>query len=177
MSHNWSNAVNLVMLYTSMCDKVNEVEEALEDVREMMMKGMKVARRSLVLLCKMLSSRTLAGSAYHSFFDHGLVSSLTFYYYTSSWLAFWRMDFHILQSILPSSNSASLNQVRTQPHHSAPTDIRITSLLLLPPSQSHLPPSDHLSTSYSITCATAVQILWKEIGWSLWVRSKWLLMM
>lgn len=27
------------MLYTSMCDKVNEVEEALEDVREMMMKG------------------------------------------------------------------------------------------------------------------------------------------
>ncbi|PSS06491.1 hypothetical protein PHLCEN_2v3720 [Hermanssonia centrifuga] len=36
INHNWCNSVNLPSLYLSMCDKVVEVEEALEDVREML---------------------------------------------------------------------------------------------------------------------------------------------
>lgn len=34
INHNWCNAVNLPMLYSSMCEKVAEVEGALDDVRE-----------------------------------------------------------------------------------------------------------------------------------------------
>ena len=36
INHNWCNSVNLSMLYASMCEKVVEVEHALEDVRDML---------------------------------------------------------------------------------------------------------------------------------------------
>jgi hypothetical protein len=36
INHNWCNSVNLPMLYSSMCDKVVEVEDALDDVRELL---------------------------------------------------------------------------------------------------------------------------------------------
>lgn len=36
INHNWCNSVNLPMLYASMCEKVEEVEHALEDVRDML---------------------------------------------------------------------------------------------------------------------------------------------
>ena len=36
INHNWCNSVNLPMLYTSMCDKVIEVENALDDVRQLL---------------------------------------------------------------------------------------------------------------------------------------------
>ncbi|KAI0670361.1 Clavaminate synthase-like protein [Trametes maxima] len=39
INHNWCNAVNLPSLYDSMCDKVLEVERALEDVRELLAQG------------------------------------------------------------------------------------------------------------------------------------------
>ena len=35
INHNWCNSVNLPMLYSSMCEKVVEVENALDDVREL----------------------------------------------------------------------------------------------------------------------------------------------
>ena len=39
INHNWCNAVNLSSLYAAMCDKVAEVEAALEDVRELLSRG------------------------------------------------------------------------------------------------------------------------------------------
>lgn len=39
INHNWCNSNNLPSLYAAMCAKVDEVEIALEDVREMLMKS------------------------------------------------------------------------------------------------------------------------------------------
>ena len=36
INHNWCNSVNIPMMYSSMCDKVVEVENALDDVRELL---------------------------------------------------------------------------------------------------------------------------------------------
>ena len=36
INHNWCNSANLRMLYSSMCDKVVEVENALDDVRQLL---------------------------------------------------------------------------------------------------------------------------------------------
>ena len=36
INHNWCNSVNLPSLYTSMCDEVTRVEDALYDVRDML---------------------------------------------------------------------------------------------------------------------------------------------
>ncbi|KAH8077755.1 Clavaminate synthase-like protein [Cristinia sonorae] len=41
INHNWCNSVNLPSLYRSMCDKVVEVEQALEDVHDMLSSGSK----------------------------------------------------------------------------------------------------------------------------------------
>lgn len=39
INHNWCNSVNLPSLYRSMCEKVVEVEEALEDVKDLLCKS------------------------------------------------------------------------------------------------------------------------------------------
>ncbi|KAH9946099.1 Clavaminate synthase-like protein [Epithele typhae] len=38
INHNWCNSVNLPTLYRAMCAKVDEVEQALEDVRELLLR-------------------------------------------------------------------------------------------------------------------------------------------
>ena len=36
INHNWCNAANLSALYAAMCEEVERVEQALEDVRDML---------------------------------------------------------------------------------------------------------------------------------------------
>ena len=36
INHNWCNAANLPALYAAMCEEVERVEQALEDVRDML---------------------------------------------------------------------------------------------------------------------------------------------
>ncbi|KAL4251156.1 tRNA wybutosine-synthesizing protein 4 [Abortiporus biennis] len=39
INHNWCNSNNISSMYTSMCEKVEEVEQALEDVKELLSSG------------------------------------------------------------------------------------------------------------------------------------------
>ncbi|KAI0695229.1 hypothetical protein BC835DRAFT_1273609 [Cytidiella melzeri] len=91
INHNWCNSVNLPSLYTSMCDKVVEVENALDDVREMLMRPAKHTnstswRREFTIVVQDVVKQ-----------DAGW-----------NWLTFWSMIAHVLRATRAPSDAKLL---------------------------------------------------------------------
>ncbi|KIP02750.1 hypothetical protein PHLGIDRAFT_122177 [Phlebiopsis gigantea 11061_1 CR5-6] len=80
INHNWCNSVNLPMLYASMCDKVVEVENALDDIRQLLQASHPDDNRSWKAeFCTVVQQLVEQDAGWN-------------------WLTFWRMVKHALHS-------------------------------------------------------------------------------
>ncbi|GJE99471.1 cupin-like domain-containing protein [Phanerochaete sordida] len=92
INHNWCNSVNLPMLYDSMCEKVVEVEDALEDVRDMLR-----------------SSHLDDERAWKTEF-RAVVQGLVQQDAGWNWLTFWRMVAHALGSAVRQETGIAMSE-------------------------------------------------------------------
>ncbi|KAI0083456.1 hypothetical protein BDY19DRAFT_978550 [Irpex rosettiformis] len=118
INHNWCNSVNLPMLYASMCDKVVEVERALDDVREMMM--MMASSSS-----KGPGSTDGPGSWQQEFTK--VVQDVVKQDAGWNWLTFWRMVRHVLQGIVNDTTSTVDGIQANGKRPDAPSNLRPTN--------------------------------------------------
>ncbi|EKM52981.1 uncharacterized protein PHACADRAFT_30100 [Phanerochaete carnosa HHB-10118-sp] len=96
INHNWCNSVGLPVLYSSMCDKVIEVEHALEDVRDMLRTSHSGDERAWKAeFCSVVQELVQQDAGWN-------------------WLTFWRMVAHALQSAVRQDSVVKTDEVRVR---------------------------------------------------------------